>query len=79
MGFISKILSWITLNGVTVLAVIQVGIKFLKEILTGIVNILFPIIPSEKFQSVVNKVREIVNKVDSVVQKIKDWLIGVAK
>jgi hypothetical protein len=41
------------------------------------VNILYPIIPSDKFKKIVEKVREWVNKIDSFLEKIKVWLLGI--
>lgn len=72
-----KLLSWVSVNLVSVLAIVQVIVKFVKEVLTAIVNILFPIIPSASFKGVVQAVRGIVNKVDEVLEKIKEQLLKV--
>lgn len=78
MGFIAKLLKWIPLNVVSIIGIVQAVIKFLKEVLTAIVNILFPIIPSAKFQGVVLKVRQIVEVIDSWFEKIKGYLLKLA-
>lgn len=72
-----KIIQWIALNGVSVLAGVQVIIKFIKEVLTAIVNVLFPIIPDGKFEEIVLKIREFVNTVDEWVEKGKLALLGI--
>ena len=71
-----KILSWLSLNLASVLGIAQGVIKVIKEIATAIVNILFPLIPSEKFQKVVLLVRNIANKADEVIQKIKSFFLS---
>lgn len=74
---IKKITDWIRLNLVSILGLIQSVIKVFKEIVTAIVNILFPLIPSLKFQSVVMKIREIINSVDEWIERIKLWILPV--
>ena len=71
----SKIIKWLAVNGLSVLGMIQVIIKFVKELLTLVVNILFPIIPDGKFETIVLKVRAGVEVLDSWVEKIKKWLL----
>ena len=58
-----------------VLGIIQAAIKFIKEVITLIINLLFPIIPDGKFEEIVLKVRDIINKVDEAVGKIKDFFL----
>lgn len=70
-----KLITWIMLNGASVLAVIQSALKFIKEVLTACVNILYPIIPSDKFKAIVEKVRGVVNMVDDLVEKGKKFLV----
>jgi len=75
-----KFLSWsVLLNPkvwASVLAMAQVIVKFLKELLTLVVNVLFPVIPDGKFEAVVIKVRAWVDKIDNILEKIK---VGVLK
>lgn len=72
---LQKLLKWIPVNLAGLLGIVQAALKCLKEILTVIVNILFPIIPSKKFKDIVTAVRNIVNKLDEIVQKIKDFFL----
>jgi hypothetical protein len=74
---LNKILQWIAVNGLSILGIVQVAIKFVKEVLTLVVNLLFPIIPDGKFEDIILKVRAIVEKADSFVEKIKGWLLKV--
>lgn len=73
-----KLIGWIAINFVTILGITQVIIKLLKELLTGIVNLLFPLIPSDKFQDVVMGVRNFVNKADKFIEKIKNFFVRTA-
>lgn len=73
----AKLIQWIALNGLSVLGMVQVIIKFVKEVLTLVVNILFPIIPDGKFEQVVLKVRSIVESVDAWIEKGKAVLLKV--
>lgn len=68
---INGIVKWASLNLASVVSFAQVIIKFVKELLTLVVNILFPIIPDGAFETIVLKVREIVNKVDEYVETFK--------
>lgn len=79
MNILKKLLKWIPVNIAGILGITQAILKVIKEILTVIVNILFPIIPSAKFKTVVTVIRGIVNKADGVVQKIKDFLLTISQ
>jgi len=72
---IKKLIQWLYVNIAGVLGVVQAVIKALKEILTVIVNILFPVIPSAKFKAIITAVRGIVNKLDEIVEKIKGFFL----
>jgi phage-related protein len=74
-----KILNWIILFLPSVFGILQAVIKLVKEILTAIVNCLYPVIPSKKFQGVVDAIRGVVNTVDDWVEKIKNSILGVIK
>lgn len=72
----AKIALWIAVNGATVFGIIQAIIKLLKEICTGIINILFPFFPDGgKFERTVIKVRDWFNAADLWVEKIKEILL----
>jgi phage-related protein len=79
MNIFTKLLKWLPLNLAGLIGIIQGIIKVIKEILTAIINILFPIIPGEgNFEKIVLKIRDIVNKVDEVVEKIKGFFLKAA-
>jgi len=77
MNIIKKLLLWVPKNLVAILGILQVGIKLVKEILTLIVDLLYPVISSEKFEDIVDTIREKVNMVDEWVEKIKDFLLNI--
>ncbi len=79
MGILIKLLKWIPVNLLSVLGIIQAIVKLIKEIVTAIVNVLFPVIPSEQFKKVVETVRGIINSIDSVIEKIKEFLLQVVR
>ena len=74
---LAKLISWIPKNLGAIIGIIQAVVKFVKEALTLVVDILLPIIPGDKFDDVVDKVREIVNSIDGVLEKIKEWLLSI--
>jgi hypothetical protein len=57
------------------LGVVEVAIKFIKEVLTLVVDILFPVIPIEKFKIIVTLLRAKVDVVYNWVTKIKEQLL----
>ena len=69
------ILTWLAKNLGGVLGIAQAIVKLAKEVLTLIVDILYPLIPSAKFQAIVDKIRSIVNAVDGWLEKIKGFLV----
>lgn len=71
----NKFIQTFLLSGASMLGIVQVVVKFIKELLTLIVNILFPIIPDGKFEEIILKVRSIVNKIDEWLEKIKAKLL----
>ena len=73
---IAKLLGWSKLNLASILGILKAVVKLLKEVLTAVVNILFPIIPSEKFKSLVLKVRAVVEKADEWLNSIQAKLLG---
>lgn len=62
-----------------VLGLAQAFIKFAKELLTLIIDVLFPVIPSEKFHKIIEKIRKLVNKIDGWLQKVKDFFLKVGE
>lgn len=77
MTIVYKLLKWLPVNLAGVLGIIQAVIKVLKELLTVVVNILFPLIPSSKFQKIVTMVRDWVNKIDAWIESIKGFFLRV--
>lgn len=73
----TKLIGWIAVNGLSILGMVQVVIKFVKEVLTLVVNILFPIIPDGKFEAIILSVRGWVEKIDGWVEKGKVWILKV--
>jgi len=70
-----KILTWIKVNGATVLGVTQAAIKVLKELLTGVVNLVSLVLPKATSSKLVEQVRGILNTIDELVEKIKSYLL----
>ena len=70
-----KIITWIMANGATLLGLVQAIIKALKELATGVVNLLSLVIPNSKAKAVVEAVRGIFNKVDDWIEVAKKYLI----
>jgi len=73
--FKKLIRTWIPLNIASILGIAQAIVKFLKEVLTACVNLLFPIIPSSKFKDTVEALRAFINKLDAVLENIKEALL----
>ena len=73
----AKLIGWVAVNGLSVLGLVQVIIKFVKEVLTLVVNILFPIIPDGKFEQIILSVCGWVEKIDGWVEKGKVWILKV--
>jgi len=78
MAILMKILKWLPKNIVTVFGVIQGLIKIIKELATGIVNLLSILIPDSKYIDVINAVRSKVNAVDRWVEKVKAFFLKAA-
>ena len=71
----AKVLTWIMLNGATLLGLLQSIVKAVKEILTGVVNLISLVLPAEKAEAAVKVVRAILNKIDQVIESIKVFLV----
>jgi len=72
---ISKILTWIKVNGASILGIIQATIKSLKEVLTAVVNLISIFIPAIVAQKIVLTIRKILETLDGWIEKIKPYLI----
>jgi len=62
-------------NGATLLGLLQAIIKALKELATGIVNLLSLVMPNSTAAVIVEKVRGVFNFADDLIEKIKNYLI----
>jgi hypothetical protein len=71
----SKIITWVLANGATLIGLIQAILKAIKELLTGIVNLLSLFIPKEKAEQAVNVVRAVINTIDYWIEKGKTILL----
>jgi hypothetical protein len=70
-----KIITWLMVNGATVLGLLQAIVKAVKELLTGVVNLVSLFLPKEKAEAAVKTVRAALNKIDEVIEAVKDFLI----
>ena len=71
------ILSWLGLNLATVLGVAQALLKLIKELLTGMLNIVFPLWVghNEAFEASVMKVRDFCQTIDGWIESIKGFFL----
>jgi hypothetical protein len=82
LAFIGKILGTLPLTITSILGILQAVIKLAKEIITAVINILFPLFPDgAKFKTFVTKVRDFINKISDWFETVKSWLlkIGIGK
>ena len=77
MDVFNKILTWVRVNGATVLGLVQATLKAIKEILTGVINLLSLFISATSAQAFVVKVRDLVNAADTLVENWKFELLKV--
>jgi hypothetical protein len=71
----SKIITWVLANGATLIGLIQAILKAIKELLTGIVNLLSLFMPKEKAEQAVKVVRAVINAIDDWIEKGKAILL----
>ena len=71
----NKIILWIMANGATLLGCLQAVIKAIKELLTGVVNLISLFIPTAAAAKLVVIVRGALNKIDEFIEKIKGYLV----
>ncbi len=72
---IAKIISWVMLNGATLLGCLQAVIKAIKELLTGVINLISIFIPGIVAQKWIDAVRGVLNLIDDWIEKLKGYLI----
>jgi len=71
----TKIILWVMANGATLLGVLQAIVKAIKELLTGVVNLLSLFMPADVAEAAVQTVRGAMNWVDDILETIKGFLI----
>lgn len=71
----TKIISWVMLNGASLLGILQAVIKAIKELVTGIVNLLSLFMTDEAAEASVLTLRSWLNKVDGWIENIKTLLL----
>lgn len=74
---LGKLLLWLPKVIPGLLGIVRAFIKLGKEICTLIIDILFPIIPSAQFKTIVLKIREVFNKLDEWIGKGADFLLRI--
>lgn len=76
---IKKLLQWVGAVVSPLLGIVETVLKFIKELLTLVVAILFPIIPNDKFKSLITWLRDIVNKIYEWVSANKEKILAATK
>ena len=71
----AKIITWVMLNGATLLGVLQAIVKAVKELVTGIVNLLSLFMTKEAAEASVKVLRGALNKVDEFIEGVKGFLV----
>jgi len=77
MNLLNKIIIWIRVNLATVIGVTQAALKAIKEILTGIINLISIFISVSAAQKIVERIRNIVNWFDELIEEWKEKLLKV--
>lgn len=70
-----KIIAWVLANGATLIGLLQAIVKAIKELMTGVVNLLSLFMPQTTTNKVVDAVRGAINKVDELLETIKGFLL----
>jgi len=76
IAFVMKLIQLVPLQLASVLGVVQAIVKLLKEVITSIVNFIFPFTSDNgQFESWVMKIRLIVDKVDGILERVKSFIL----
>jgi len=70
---LGKLAAWMPANLLGLLGILQAVVKVLKEVTTLVIDLLLPVIPGDKFDNVVYKIRDIFNAADKGIEKVKDF------
>jgi hypothetical protein len=73
----TKIMTWLRVNGASVLGALQAVIKAFKELFTAVINLISIIVPVAWAQGLVDRVRSFCEMIDGWVEKVKVWLLDV--
>ena len=76
MAFITKIRTWLQMNGASVIAALQLVLRSLKELLTALVNLVSIIFPVNSAEAFILKIREFINMLDEKLESLKTKLLG---
>jgi hypothetical protein len=71
-----KLIKWLAAILATAIGILEVVVKFLKELLTLIVDVLYPIIPADKFKAIVDSIRSWVNGIYEWLSQNKEKVIA---
>ena len=71
----TKIITWVMANGATLLGCLQAVIKAIKELLTGVVNLISLFIPEAASAKLVKIVRGTLNQIDELIEKLNGYLV----
>lgn len=75
MNIVDKIFIWLKVNFATILGLGQAGLKAVKEILTGVINLLSIFVPNKTATRVVANIRASVNSVDAIFEEWKKSIL----
>ena len=73
---ITKILTWLRMNGATICGLIQTVIKALKEIATGLINLLSIFAFTATAEALIIKIRTFFQMLDGWIEIAKVWLLN---
>jgi len=63
----------------TILGIAETVVKFVKEVITLIVDILYPVIPNDMFKVIVTKIRATVESIYTWISTNKDKILNYLK
>ena len=74
---ITKLMTWVRMNGASLLAAVQLFIKGLKETATAVINVLSIFMPALAAEKIILAIRGIAESIDGWIEKGKVWLLAV--
>ena len=76
MVLVNKVITWIKMNFATVFGLAQAVIKALKEIATGLINLLSIFAFTASAEAIIVKVRGFFELLDTWLEIAKTWLLA---